>query len=115
MHLANQLLRELDTPGLPLNQRARLRCQLAKQLKQGGDYEASREAMGELWQSVGTPPILEGLDDETKAEVLLRVGALTGWVGSARQMEGSQELAKDLISESARAFEELGQRNKVGE
>jgi tetratricopeptide (TPR) repeat protein len=71
--------------------------------------------MGELWQSVGTRPIVEGLDDETKAEVFLRVGALTGWVGSARQMESSQELAKDLISESARAFEKLGQRNKVGE
>lgn len=115
MHLANQLLRELDTPGLSLNDRTRLRCRLSKQLEQGGDYEAAREAMTELWEDVGVRPILEGLDDETKAEVLLRVGALTGWVGSARQMEGSQELAKNLISESARAFEKLGQRNKVGE
>jgi len=115
MHLANQLLRELDTPGLSLNERTRLRCRLTKQLEQGGDYEAAQEAMTELWQGVGARPILEGLDDETKAEVLLRVGALTGWVGSARQIEGSQEMAKDLISESARAFEELGQRNKVGE
>ena len=115
MHLANQLLRELDTPGLSLNERAHLRCRLAKQLEQGGDYEAAGEAMAELWQGIGARPMLEGLDDETKAEVLLRVGALTGWIGSSRQIEGSQEMAKDLISESARAFEELGQRNKVGE
>ena len=59
--------------------------------------------------------MLEGLDDETKAQVLLRVGALTGWIGSASQIEGSQEAAKDLISESLRMFDELGQRNKVGE
>src|ERR1700694_72376 len=114
MHLANRLLRELDTPDLSLNERARLRCRLAKQLEQGGDYEAAGEAMAELWQGIDARPMLEGLDGETKAEVLLRVGALTGWVGSARQISGSQEMAKDLISESARAFEELGQRNKVG-
>lgn len=115
MHLANQLLRSLDTPGLSPNERAVLRCRLSKQLEQGGDYEAAGEAMAELWQGVGARPVLEGLDDGTQAEVLLRVGAITGWVGSARQIEGSQEMAKDLISESARAFERLDQRNKVGE
>jgi len=85
MHLANQLLRELATPGLTLSERTRLRCRLSKQLEQGGDYESAREAMTELWEGVGARPILEGLDDETKAEVLLRAGALTGWVGSWRK------------------------------
>jgi tetratricopeptide (TPR) repeat protein len=115
MHLANALLRELETPGLSLIERARLRCRLAKQLEQGGDYEAAQEAMAELWQRIGARPMLEGLDDETKAEVLLRVGSLTGWIGRANQIKGSQEMAKDLITESARAFEKLSQRNKVGE
>jgi len=45
----------------------------------------------------------------------MRAGALTGWIGSASQIEGSQEIAKDLISESIRIFEELGNRSKVGE
>ena len=58
--------------------------------------------------------MLEGLDDETKAQVLLRVGALTGWIGSASQIEGSQEMAKDLISESIRIFQDLGEKNKAG-
>jgi tetratricopeptide (TPR) repeat protein len=47
--------------------------------------------------------------------VLLRVGVVTGWIGSANQIEGSQEAAKDLISESMRMFDELGQRHRVGE
>jgi len=115
MHLADALLRELETPGLSLNEHTRLRCRLAKQLEQAGDFEAAREAMADLWQGVGARPPLEGLDNETKAEVLLRIGALTGWIAHAARIEGSQEMAKDLISESACSFENLGKRNKVGE
>src|SRR5229473_858140 len=115
MYLATAILHELDNPDLTRTERARLRCRLARQYEQAGEYEAADEAMAELWRGVGARPTLEGLDAETKALVLLRVGALTGWIGSARQIAGSQEMAKDLISESARAFEELDQRNRVGE
>src|SRR5258707_3513531 len=115
MYLAKALLEEIGNPGLTVNERAILRCRLARHQERAGDYEAASEALGDLWQGVGARPMLEGLDDETRAQVLLRVGALTGWIGSAEQIEGSQEMAKDLISESARAFEKLGQRNKVGE
>ena len=115
MQLAKTILHELDNPYLTVTERARLRCRLARHLEQAGDYEAASEAMAELWQGVGARPVLEGLDDETKAHVLQRVGALTGWLGSASQIEGSQEMAKDLISESVRMFEELGNRSKVGE
>src|SRR5712692_9760345 len=115
MYLATAILHELDNPDLTLTERARLRCRLARQYEQAGEYEPASEAMAELWRGVGARPALEGLDAETKALVLLRVGALTGWLGSAGQIEGSQEMAKDLISESARAFEELGNRSKAGE
>ena len=115
MHLANELLRELDAQELSADKRAVLRCLLARQYEQAGDYEAASQAMAELWQGVGALPNLEGLDDETKALVVLRVGALTGWIGSESQIEGSQEVAKDLISESVRMFEELDKRTQVGQ
>ncbi|HMG72797.1 MAG TPA: response regulator [Pyrinomonadaceae bacterium] len=115
MHLARAILQELDNPSLSPSERALLRCELARQQEQAGDYDAAREAMADLWQGIGARPMVEGLDDETRAQVLLRVGALTGWIGSAGQIEGSQEMAKDLISESLRMFEQLGKRNKVGE
>jgi tetratricopeptide (TPR) repeat protein len=115
MHLANELLRELEAPGLSLNERALLRCRLSREFEQGSDYEGAQEAIRELWQGVGSYPNLAGLNDATKAQVLLRVGALTGWIGSADQIEGSQEMAKDLISESVRVFENLGERKKIGE
>ena len=115
MNLAKPLLEEIDRPGLSVNERAELRCKIARHLEEAGDYEAASEALAELWQGVGSRLMVAGLDDETKAEVSLRVGALTGWIGSASQIEGSQEMAKDLISESLRTFEQLGQRSKVGE
>ena len=115
MYLATALLSELDNHDLSVNERATLQCRLARHLEDAGDYNAASEALAGLWQGVGARPSLEGLDSETRARVLLRVGALTGWIGSAGQIEGSQETAKDLISESLRAFEQLGQRSKVGE
>jgi CheY-like chemotaxis protein len=115
MNSTRELLRHLAEPSLPSNQRAQLRCKFATQFEEAGDYEAAREAMGELWQRIGERPLLEGLDAETRAEVLLRVGALTGWIGSAKQIEGAQEVAKDLINESSRSFQALGKGNKEAE
>jgi DNA-binding NtrC family response regulator/tetratricopeptide (TPR) repeat protein len=110
-----QILRQIDDPALSSVERARLRCELARELTDSGKYEAAREAMSELWQRVGERPRLDGLDRHTAAEVLLRAGALTGWIGSKKQIEGAQELAKDLISESVAIFESLHDQEKVAE
>jgi tetratricopeptide (TPR) repeat protein len=58
---------------------------------------------------------VDDLSDVARAEVLLRAGTLSGWVGSARQITGAQEIAKDLISEAARLFEECGLHERVVE
>jgi tetratricopeptide (TPR) repeat protein len=80
-----------------------------------GNYEAAREALGELWRGVGNRPEIEGLPPTEQAEVLLRAGALSGWLGSSSQAPGAQGFAKDLISESIRAFEALGDQEKIAE
>src|SRR5436853_3453494 len=108
MAISSQLLHRIADPTLSPDERARLRCQLAKELEDVGNYEAAREAMGELWSRIGEHPKLDGLDEATAAEVLLRAGILTGWVGSVKQIEGAQETAKNLISESIAKFESLG-------
>ena len=68
-----------------------------------------------FWQRIGERPETHGLDDAARAEVLLRSGTLTGWIGSAQQIPGAQETAKDLISESAGLFEKLGLDDRVAE
>ena len=100
---------------LTLGERAQLSCSIAKQLEKAGEYEAAREALGEFWPQPNGQPKLEGLDEPMKAEVLLRVGALAGWLGGANQIEGSQENAKDLITQSMEIFEGLGQSERAAE
>lgn len=89
-------------------------CAEAKKLMSAGNYEAAREALAGLW-SIGDRPRIDGLPPTEQAEVLLRVGALSGWLGSSRQAPGAQGFAKDLISESIRAFELLGDQEKIAE
>src|SRR5215213_11195088 len=115
MNLTSQLLRQIDSPELGRAARARLRCQLAKELEESGNYEAARGAMGELWQAIGARPVLDGLDNATAAEVLLRAGTLSGWIGSSKQIEGAQEIAKDLITESGDIFKSLQETEKLAE
>ena len=110
-----QLLHRIADPALTPDGRARLRCQLAKQLEDIGNYEAARDAMGELWLGVGYRPVLDELDQTTTAEVLLRAGVLTGWLGCAKRIEGTLEAAKDLISESVTIFETLKDALKSAE
>jgi CheY-like chemotaxis protein len=115
MKATKELVHQLADPNLSGDQRAQLRCQLASQFEDEGDYEAARAALGELWQRVGERPLLEGLDEETKGAVLLRAGVLTGWIGSAQQVSGAQETAKNLISKSIAVFEALQENSRVAE
>jgi tetratricopeptide (TPR) repeat protein len=98
-----------------LSERAQNCCQLAKQLEKAGEYEAAHEALSEFWPESDGVPRLEGLDRATEAQVLLRVGALAGWLGSVRQTEGSQETAKNLITRSIEIFEKVGQPQQATE
>jgi len=90
-------------------------CELAKNLEEAGEFDRAAETLSSFWQGVPNRPVTQGLGDEAKAELLLRTGTLTGWLGSAKQIPGAQEIAKDLISESAATFEYLGIADKVAE
>ncbi|HEY0407056.1 MAG TPA: sigma 54-interacting transcriptional regulator [Pyrinomonadaceae bacterium] len=90
-------------------------CELARRLEESGKYEAAREAISEWWQRIGVRPRVEMLERSAAAEVLLRAGALSGFIGSANQIEGAQESAKDLIGESITIFNELQETAKVAE
>src|SRR5215212_3273639 len=92
-----------------------LQCKRAKELEEAGEFNQARETLAPYWQALGEKPRVENLPDATKAELLLRAGTLTGWLGSARQVQGAQEVAKDLISESASIAERLGLTEKAAE
>lgn len=90
-------------------------CELAKSLEEAGEFERAAETLQPFWKGLPHRPETGGLDDEARAELLLRAGTLTGWLGSAKQVPDSQAIAKDLISESAALFESLRLTEKVAE
>src|SRR5947209_3068244 len=116
MKLSAQLtaLRE-QTRGLTPVERARRCCDLTKQIENAGEYQEACEALSEFWPKRDASLNLNDLDDVTKAEVLQRVGALAGWLGSTDQTEGTQETAKDLITQSIDLFQYLGLSERVAE
>lgn len=90
-------------------------CELAKSFEEAGEFEQAVEVLSPFWNGIPDRPKTEGLEDRARAELLLRSGTLTGWLGSAKQIAGTQEIAKDLISESASEFEGLGAFEKAAE
>ena len=116
MNLTAQLtsLRQ-QTDGLSPAEQAALCCEVAKQLEKVGEYHAAAEAMAEFWPDQSEDPRIENLDAATQATVLLRVGNLTGFLGSADQAAGRQERAKDLITRSVELFEMSGDNVRAAE
>ena len=115
MGLRTSLLRQLENPSLSVDSRAELRCGLARELEDKGEYESAREVLGELWKRIGEHPQVAGLQLSIAAEVLLRAGVLTGAIGSKSQMADAQETAKNLISESLTVFKLLSYKKKIAE
>src|SRR5215216_5790337 len=108
MTLAEERLRQLDSPSLTEEERALLRCRVAAEFIHAGRYEDAREALGALWRGVGERPEVEGMPPAVAAEVLLQCGALAGLLGGAKNVSGVQERAKDLLTEALREFQSLG-------
>jgi tetratricopeptide (TPR) repeat protein len=115
MTLADERLKELDNPSLTDNERILLRCGIAADFIHRGQYEAAREALGELWPGVGQRPDVKRLPPVTAAEVLLQCGTLTRLLGHVRNVSGAQEQAKDMLSEAQRKFRSQGMPAKVSE
>lgn len=89
------------------------RCSNVADLIYAGQYEAARDELGELWMGVGQRP-KTNYAPLTNAEILLQYGTLSGWLGSAQQVD-VQEKAKDFIFEALRIFQSFHLRTKVSE
>jgi CheY-like chemotaxis protein/tetratricopeptide (TPR) repeat protein len=113
MTLAESLVKQLGNSALSRDERAQLQCQIAANFEHRGEYESARDALAALWNGIGERPALEGLSELSAAELLLRAGSLSGYLGSVGQIEGAQEAAKDLISESIARFQRLGETTRV--
>ncbi|HKR10930.1 MAG TPA: response regulator [Pyrinomonadaceae bacterium] len=115
MNFTKELLHKIVDPNRSPNERAIFRCELAKQYEESGNYEAARDAMGELWRGIGEPPSVEGLDQHVTGRVWLRIGVIIGWLSTTNQIGSSQEIAKNYITQSIAIFESQGDVKEVAE
>jgi tetratricopeptide (TPR) repeat protein len=104
-----------EDASLTVDERVLLRCRLSRELEEKGDYESAAEILQPYFQRIGQRPAIDGLLLVAGAELLLRAGTLTGWLGNLKQIENAQENAKDLIGESLTKFSELGLTAKATE
>jgi len=103
------------TENLSRDERAQMACDLAKKMEKIGEYETGALALEEFWPNQNEAPIVDDLAIATRARVLLRVGNLMGFLGTANEIPGNQERAKDLISQSMELFESEGNDAAVAE
>lgn len=93
----------------------RLRLTRAREAEHLGDYDLAARLLADEWRGAGHRPEVEGLDPSTAAELILRAGALTGYIGSAAQSPDAQERALDLLTESHTKFSRLRLHECVAE
>jgi tetratricopeptide (TPR) repeat protein len=89
-------------------------CTKSSELIYAGQYEASKEVLGDLWYGVGERPNLRSYPPQIVGEVLLQCGCLSGFLGNARAKD-VHDKAKDLLTESLRIFQSLKNRAKASE
>jgi tetratricopeptide (TPR) repeat protein len=116
MNLTTQLTAfRQKTAGLGRNERANVSADWAKKMEKIGEYDAAAEALEEFWPDWNHAPITDDLDSTTRARIVLRVGNLVGFIGSASQIAGSQERAKDLITRAMEMFDSAGDNVRAAE
>src|SRR6185436_3530229 len=113
MTLQASLLRDMETPIPNVDYLAECACQQAKAHENKGNYEEALRALGAHWPRFSEHPQLTGLAPGVAAEVLLRAGVITSAIGSKNQLAGTQEAAKNLISESISIFQSLNFQPKI--
>lgn len=91
-----------------------LAAKLRKLERQGRCDEALKDCLRVI-DGEARIPALDEADSAERAELLLRYGALVGFLGRSSQIANSQEQSKDLITKAMAEFTALGDEEKVAE
>ena len=91
-----------------------LAAKLRKLERQGRFAEALKDCLVIVDREAHVPS-MEAATREERAEVLLRYGALIGFLGVNSQIANSQEQSKDLLTQAMAEFIAIGDEEKVAE
>ena len=91
-----------------------LAAKLQKLERQGRFAEALKDCLVVVDREAHIPA-LETASREERAELLLRYGALIGFLGANSQIANSQEQSKDLLTQALAEFIAIGDEEKISE
>ena len=84
-------------------------------LERCGKYEEALAELRYIWEDTNSFPDLNGFAPREAAEILLRCGALFGYLGHNKQIPDSQERSKNLLTEARNRFFALYDIEKIAE
>lgn len=82
-------------------------------LERRGRYEEALAELRHIWEDTNSFPDIENYAPREAAEVILRCGALIGFLGQIKQIPNSQEKSKNLLTEARLRFLDIYDLEKI--
>ncbi len=84
-------------------------------LERCGKYDEALAELRDIWDDTTKFPDVEDYESRTAAEIILRCGALIGFLGHNKQIPNSQEKSKNLLTEARIRFLDIYDVEKIAE
>ena len=84
-------------------------------LERCGRYEEALAELRHIWEDTNTFPDVDDLAPRAAAEIMLRCGAIIGFLGHTKQIPDSQEKSKNLLTEARRRYLDIYDVEKIAE
>jgi tetratricopeptide (TPR) repeat protein len=89
-------------------------CTIAREQMDSGNYEAACKVLSWRW-AFGNWPSLDGLNQQSCADLLFTSGELASYVANTTQIPRGQKHAEELLNGSIALFEQLGFARRAAE
>jgi len=84
-------------------------------LERCGKYEEALAELRPIWSDINVLPEVDDFPPRTAAELILRCGAVLGFLGHTKMIPNSQEISKNLLTEARSRFFDFGDIEKITE
>jgi tetratricopeptide (TPR) repeat protein len=84
-------------------------------LERRGRYEEALAELRHIWEDINSFPEVEDFAPRPAADIILRCGALIGFLGHIKQIPNSQERSKNLLTEARSRFFDIYDVEKIAE
>jgi tetratricopeptide (TPR) repeat protein len=105
---------QIGSVELTLTENLQVCCAIVREQINAGNYEAGCKLL-QPWWSFGNRPKLDGLNQQSCADLLFTAGELAGFVASSVNLPRGQRHAEELLNGAIAFFEQLGLSKRAAE